>query len=166
MSTIHYFNLSNGMECVIEPGYHSDEIEEPRFSRIQSTWCEQKRWNDLLLTLPPDMYVQLALGNTVTVHDKSEKDRITRACWQGLALVRVASNLAWFGVTTPEFSRNGMNVTAYFTSVWRDLPETTQRYVRWYRKWIEGDGRMITVDRLGPCNCWMPAQQIVLEAAA
>lgn len=156
--SVEYFNLSNGIACLDHIGRAlADDPEEPRYSRIQSTWCEQKLWNQLLLTTPPDMYFHLANRESVIVHDKSEKDRLTRAQWQGLGMIRVACNLAWWGITGPQYSRSGMNVTEYFIDQWVELPPTTQRYIEWFGKYAP----MIPtfwVD-LVPCTCWIPVDK-------
>ena len=59
-----YLNLTNGIEAL--------EILKPanlRFVRIQSTACEQKRWDFILQDLDYSFLMDIALGENVTVVD-------------------------------------------------------------------------------------------------
>lgn len=129
---IHYVNLTRGLECP-----HLDTLPTPpRMLRIQSTWCEQKRWADILWTVGPDLYYHLAVGEVVTVHDLSEKPRQTRATWQGLSWIRAACQLAWDGrVQLPECSRGGMDLTGYWYQRWRALPERVHTHVEYFGRY-------------------------------
>lgn len=124
---IHYANLTRGLLCPHLPG------ERVHYVRIQSTWCEQKRWGDILVGVGPDMLYRLAVGEAVMVHDLSERDRVSRALWQGLAWVRFACTLAWCDKELPTLSRNGMDVTAYWASAWRALNGRERRAITYYR---------------------------------
>jgi hypothetical protein len=94
---IPYYNLSRGTLC--------GPPKDARYCRIQSTWLEQKRWEDVLLAVPVDMYYHLAQGHKIIVHDQSEKPRLSRAQWQGLSWIRFATNIAWYEASPAEFSR-------------------------------------------------------------
>lgn len=141
MATIEFANLSRGLLCA---------PDDARIMRLQSTWCEQKEWDKVLMTTSPELYYRLAQGDEIIVHDLSEKQRETRAQWQGLSWIRVATSLAWYEVTPVEFARNGMNVTSYWVKQFGKLDRKTKRYVRRFAEWcdphLQGD--------LRPCACW------------
>jgi hypothetical protein len=133
--TLHYANLTNGRACP-----HLGEVPDRRVVRVQSTWCEQKRWGDVALTVGADLLFHLARGETCVVHDVSERDRESRACWQGLSWLRYACSVAW-GLPEPaEYVRNGrVYVTHYWRGVWFDLDRKERTYLRRFREWHAGD---------------------------
>ncbi|MBF6332449.1 hypothetical protein [Nocardia transvalensis] len=89
MSAVHFANLTRGLLCPHLVGY------EVRYTRIQSTSCEQKRWHDVIFGAGPDLLMTMALGRLAIVHDQSERPRETRAMWQGLVFVRRACEHLW-----------------------------------------------------------------------
>ncbi|HZO67899.1 MAG TPA: hypothetical protein VFB74_23110 [Kribbellaceae bacterium] len=139
--SVEFVNLTRGLLC-------GRDVESGRYLRIQSTWCEQKRWGDIVLTASPDLLFHAAQGHACVVHDRSEKDRVTRAQWQGLSWLRYACSVAWYGKAEPEFSRGGHRVDDYWLACWRALPDRTRTYLDWYRRWSVGVGVFIK-----PCEC-------------
>lgn len=134
MTIKHYINLSNGWICGCDvPSPHG-------ITRIQSTACEQKRWASILDTLGADLLYNLAQGNACVIHDRSEKERETRACWQGLSWIRYATHRAWNpGLPPPsEKSRGGMALNRYWERVYQDLPNSTKHLLKYYRKYYTG----------------------------
>jgi hypothetical protein len=127
---IHVANLTNGLFCP-----HIEEIENLRYSRIQSTHCEQKRWVQVVNGAGPDILMNLALGHEVIVHDKSERRSETRACWQGLSFIRYACEVRW-GLETTPINRPGME--AYFREVLRRIGEPTERLLDYYSHYNGG----------------------------
>lgn len=107
---VEYANLTNGLLCA---------PPDARITRLQSTHCEQKRWNDVIEYVGVDLLASLARGDEVIVHDRSERDRVPRAIWQGLSWVRYAAHRAWIGEEPPrELSRGSMDVTSYWAEIW------------------------------------------------
>lgn len=92
MKTIHYINLTNGIEAI-----ESHNLTEYRFIRIQSTLCEAKAWEKLILNLDDDFLMNLALGNNCVVYDFSAHKESPRAVYQGLEFVKYILNRRWFG---------------------------------------------------------------------
>ncbi|MEU6719761.1 hypothetical protein ABZ897_50615 [Nonomuraea sp. NPDC046802] len=127
---VHYLNLTRGLLC-------APHVPDPRYLRLQSTWCEQKRWADVLWTLGPDFYQHLASG-PVTVHDVSERPRTTRACWQGLAWVRFACERLWKAPSSPAIVRNGHDMTAYFAGELARLDQRVTKFVRYFSSFHHG----------------------------
>ncbi|GAA1624029.1 hypothetical protein GCM10009733_020840 [Nonomuraea maheshkhaliensis] len=134
---VHYLNLTRGLLC-------APHVPNPRYLRLQSTWCEQKRWADVLWTLGPDFYQHLASG-PVTVHDVSERPRTTRACWQGLAWVRFACERLWDASANPAIVRSGHDMTAYFARELTRLDDRVTKFVRYFGRSYEGRPLSITI---------------------
>jgi len=134
--TVHYANLTNGLHC---PHLDLEHVPNLRIVRIQSTWCEQKRWGDVLLTAGADLLYQLARGETCVVHDVSERPRESRACWQGLSWLRYALAVAW-GLPEPRETvrEHEVNVTPYWRDVWAGLDDVPRTYARRFRRWHAG----------------------------
>jgi hypothetical protein len=128
---IHYLNLTRGALC-------ADHVEQPRYLRLQSTWCEQKRWADVLWTLSTDFYVALASGQHLTVHDVSERSRQTRASWQGLSWVQFTCQRLWGGAPAPVLNRGGMDMSPYFTHELARLDRRVRRHVGYFRQFYTG----------------------------
>lgn len=146
-ATDHFINLSNGVNC---PHYMSGAYRY--FIRIGSTVCEQKHWPDVLLALTPDFLIAAANGNDVVVHDQSERNRETRAMWQGLSWARYAIRRTWWPgeyKRFPEFSRNGQDVTRYWNDAYRALSDSVRAHLKYYRRFVT-----IPADELSVRSCW------------
>ena len=130
--TVIYLNLTNGIEAL----YLSD-IRDPRFLRIQSTACEQKRWDFILQDLDYDFLMSLALGNHVVVYDYSRRKKVSRAIWQGLKWVEYVLNRIWFDRhITVVLERNSMDVTKYFDEQYNKISERTKVKLKYFRKFL------------------------------
>lgn len=135
-----YVNLTRGALCP-----HLDELEpvDLRYVRIPSTWCENKRWEDILVGLGADFYMDVARGLDVQVHDFSEKPRETRAMWQGLEWVEYALIRTWYRGDEDRVqwkSRSGMNVRRFWSACYQSLGEPTLALLRYYGKFTTGAG--------------------------
>lgn len=125
--TQHYLNLTRGLLC-------QHHALGAKLLRLQSTWCEQKRWADILITTPPDFLMDLAQGQDILVHDVSEKPRITRACWQGLEWIRSVCAAEW-GLPRPAITgRGGRSLELYFAHEYAHLPARERQMVRYFRQ--------------------------------
>ena len=134
-----YVNLTNGLACL-------PHIESPRYLRLQSTWCEQKRWQDILWATPPDLFMDLATGNPLVVHDVSERPRWTRACWQGLEWIRVASSRAWaLAPPEPLSERGGRAMRQYLMAQYALLPRQTKGMLRYYKRYLTGKSAIVAI---------------------
>lgn len=133
-ATKHYANLTNGLDCP-----HLDVIPEWGYTRIQSTHCEAKRWDLVLYGAGPDMLMHMARGHTIVVHDKSERERETRAMWQGLTFVRLAAQRAWNAGPLPlthSITRGGDSLFYYLYDQYNKLDKSAQRYIQYYKKFV------------------------------
>lgn len=131
MKAVHYINLTRGTMCPHNPV----NLPHARYVRLQSTWCEQKLWEQVLWTTDADLFFNLAIGNRCVVHDASERDRETRACWQGLAWIRYACERSWGLPASPPVMRNGHNASAYFGFIYEKMSANTRNYLRYFRQY-------------------------------
>jgi hypothetical protein len=141
----HYINLSNGVRC---PHYSMIKyvLKEPIYwMRIQSTQCEQKLWPQILRTLGPQFYMDAA-SRPLLIHDQSERNRETRAMWQGLSWVRYALNRAWYGLDTQSFTRSGLDVTLQWREAYRSLTKSDRAQLNYYRQF--------TGTSINLTSCW------------
>lgn len=129
MTVYHTANLSRGVLCP-----HLIDTQPDIFLRIQSTACEQKRWDQVALSLGPHVLYLLSSGHTIIVHDFSEKPRTTRALWQGVPWIRYALEKAWGLTPSPVISRNGMDVTEYTEECWKSLSDSTKKELGYFSR--------------------------------
>lgn len=127
-----FVNLTNGIEAIptIDGEYG--------FIRIQSTACEQKRWDFVIQELDYSFLMALALGHEVIVYDFGARKDVPRAVYQGLALVRYVLDRRWFGIDVTPFVR-GHNVHRYFDAVYRALDGRTLKKLDYFRKFLRTD---------------------------
>ncbi len=130
MATRHFLNLTNGLEAL--PALRAAGIEDYAFLRIQSTACEQKRWDALIADLDNHFLMCLALGDTCIVHDYSNKGEVSRALWQGLEFVRFCLERTWFG---RDYAVDP-SMHPYFEQVSRELRPTSRHKLKYFRKWL------------------------------
>ena len=134
MKTIHYINLTNGIEWVthIMVEYHNADI---RFIRLQSTHCEQKLWDDVIANIDADFLMNLALGNKCIVYDDSAHSDTSRAVWQGMLFLRMAINKRWFdstGIINDSQHR-------YLSGVINNLSKPSKNKLDYFKKFINCD---------------------------
>lgn len=144
---IDFINLTNGIQCLPLPL----GAKEPHFIRLQSTWCEQKRWGPILTSVGADLLYHLSAGYSCCVHDRSECPRQTRAIWQGLVWIQFACRMAWGGKPSWAYVQRGKrvhNAQAYFLQQWNALEHSERQAVRYFRKF--GGSSSAT---LGGCDC-------------
>lgn len=119
--TKHYINLANGIQFInLVPAC------EARFVRIQSTWCEQKRWADILDDLDYGFLLDLAFGHRCIVYDCSAHRTVSRALWQGIPWICYVLRRRWLGITTVPLVK-GHSVAKYFDKCYRSLPKRTRK---------------------------------------
>jgi hypothetical protein len=148
MKTVHYINLTNGIEALRR---HKDAIDSFRFMRLQSTACEQKRWSFILDTLPDDLYMNLVLGNRCIVYDYSPltSNRPPRALWQGLEFVRYVVTKEWFGCNLSSPFSDTRKMISYFKEQYNKLPRPTLRRIKYYKKF-----KLDHVDKINLLYVW------------
>jgi hypothetical protein len=124
-ATVHYANLTRGVACAPKTS---------RLCRIQSTQCEAKAWDRVLMSVPDELIAGVALGQFTVVHDFSEKPRETRAMWQGLTLARIMMELRWWGELRGRYdARGGGASIQYLKNVASGQPEHVRRKYDYFR---------------------------------
>jgi hypothetical protein len=131
--------------------------------RIQSTVCEQKNWGTLLLQTPDSFYYHLATAAQVELHDRSERDRFTRAQWQGVPALCYMIRRIWTDERPKPFilSRDGCrleNVGVYWEKMYNLLPKTAVKKVAYFRRFYEATE---TVARLAVVDCRHQSRVVV-----
>lgn len=126
-----YLNLTNGIEFIPKLSEHSNL----KFIRIQSTACEQKRWDFILQELDYSFLLDLALGNNVTVVDYGANKEVSRACYQGVEWIKYALNNCWFGKDEKAFVR-GTDATNYFGECYAKLEKRTLKKLNYFKKFL------------------------------
>lgn len=125
----HFINLTNGIEFI-------PNIKEPySFIRIQSTACEQKRWDFILQDLDYNFLMSLAVGEEVYVYDCGAHKEIPRAIYQGLEFVKFVLNKRWFDNAYIPIVR-GHNCYQYFLEQYQQLNKKTKAKIDYFIKFL------------------------------
>lgn len=134
----HFVNLTNGIEAV-------PNITEPyAFIRIQSTACEQKRWDFVLQELDYTFLLALASGEVCAIYDYGANKPVPRALYQGVEWVRYALTRRWLGVEVTPYIR-GHQVLRYFRECYAALDRRTFAKIDYVRKFLNTDELRIDV---------------------
>jgi len=134
-----YINLTNGIEYFEKkPELDPDLVV---FMRLQSTHCEQKRWDLVFSEVPDDMLFRLAIGYRVIVVDFSSRRRVPRAIWQGMELVKYVLYRFWLDKEYIPQTRAARDRGAYFDWVYGRLKEnkTIRRRLEYYKRYLMVD---------------------------
>jgi hypothetical protein len=129
LTTKRFVNLTNGIEAI--PTING----EYGFIRIQSTACEQKRWDFIVQELDYSFLMALALGQHVVIYDFGANKRVPRAVYQGVSFVQYVLNRRWFGRETKALVR-GNDSTRYFAEMYDRLEERTLKKLDYFKKFL------------------------------
>ena len=144
-----FYNLTNGIEDaakILEEGNGSPV----NFVRIQSTWCEQHRWGDILEDLDYKFVVCCRVCGIAWVVDRSSKKAFSRALYQGLSWIYYAMNRYWYGKETKVYVK-GNDVTGYFQEQYERLPRDAFKKLR-YAKRFRGAGNVVLIGESKGCT--------------
>lgn len=145
MITRHFINLTNGIQAIEDYG-----LTDVRFVRIQSTACEQKRWEDILMHLSDDFMISAAFGHRCVVYDYGANKGVPRAVWQGLEWVKYALWRAWWGRPYRPIGR-AITMEPYFDEQYRKLsPRAKARLTYFARYCRPGEPRLHIASVTGP----------------
>ena len=129
-----FVNLTNGIEILDSPAVRNLNTQFD-FIRIQSTACEQKRWDFLLQDLDYNFLLWLAQGKRCIVYDYSSKKAVTRACYQGIEFIKFVLNKRWLNKDYIPIVRSN-NVFKYFDEVYRKLEDRTFKKLDYFKKFL------------------------------
>lgn len=128
-----YLNLTNGIEALEKQGFQDDG-----FIRIQSTACEQGRWDFILQELDYNFLMDIALGNTVMVIDFGANKETSRALYQGVVFIEYVLNRRWLNIITNPVVR-GHDCSNYFDECYRKLEKRTLKKLDYFKKFLRTD---------------------------
>jgi len=128
----YYYNLTNGL--------HFKSHNKPMgFIRIQSTACEQKRWNFILQDLDNDFLYNLAIGNICVVCDLSERKKETRALYQGLEWIKYVLYWRWLNqYYAPKIK--DYDCSDYFLKQYLQLDNRSKKKIDYFKKFVSDNG--------------------------
>jgi hypothetical protein len=136
---IHWINLTNGLQAIPDYG-----LTDYRVMRLQSTYCEQKLWNDILMTIPDEFLFRASLGDECRVYDYGANRIVPRSIWQGLELVRYVLMRKWFNEIVFLEGRQGRSMFGYFDRVYTGLPKRVLTRLTYFEKYLIGKPLLIT----------------------
>ena len=126
-----YLNLTNGIEALEKQGFR-----DGGFIRIQSTACEQGRWDFILQELDYNFLMDIALGNNVCVVDFGANKEVPRALYQGVAFIKYVLNRRWLNTIIQPTVR-GNDCAKYFDECYRNLDKRTLKKIDYFRKFVK-----------------------------
>lgn len=129
-NSIIYLNLTNGLEAL--PSF----TDNYKTIRIQSTACEQKRWDFVLSDLDNGLLFDLAIGKTCFVIDFSQRKQKPRALFQGLEWIRYVLNRVWFNRETKALVR-GNEASRYFAEMYKTMKPNTIKKIEYFKKFVK-----------------------------
>lgn len=116
--TIIYLNLTNGIEA-------ADFFPNARHIRIQSSHCESKAYNTLLMQLSDDFLFNLSQGRKIVIIDGGVNQKYPKAIRQGTDIILGCLNYVWFDKPIQD---------EFHKRVWKSLDKTTKTKLRYYKK--------------------------------
>lgn len=127
-----YLNLTNGIEFLENKLMHTRVYD---FIRIQSTACEQKRWDFILQDLDYGFLMDIALGYNVYVVDFGANKETSRAVYQGIEFIKYVLNRRWLNnITIPKV--RGNDCANYFDECYRNLDKRTLKKLDYFKKFL------------------------------
>lgn len=125
-----YLNLTNGIEALELEGFW-----DAHFIRIQSTACEQKRWDFILQELDYNFLMDIALGYNVYVVDYGAGKNVPRALYQGLRFIKYALSRRWLNKIV-DAKVKGYDCSNYFDECYRALDKRTLKKLDYFKKFL------------------------------
>jgi len=133
----HYVNLTNGIDFLPILG-ETPGITDVCYIRIQSTACEQKRWDFILQDLDNDFLLNLAAGNECVIYDCGSRKNEPRALYQGVPWIIYALYMRWFGAETKPFVKK-TDCAQYFNSCYKGLTKRTKKKLDYFKPFLNTD---------------------------
>jgi len=135
----NWVNLTNGLQAI-----RDYNLTEYSVMRLQSTHCEQKRWGDVLASVPDEFLFRLALGDECRVFDYGARKAVPRAVWQGLEWVRYAVTRRWTGKMLAPGGRAKM-MGPYFAELYAKLTSKEKARLDYFGGMATGAPRISSV---------------------
>jgi hypothetical protein len=135
----NWINLTNGLQAIRDYG-----LTEYNVMRLQSTHCEQKRWADVLASVPDEFLFRLAMGDECRVYDYGARKAVPRAVWQGLEWVRYAVTRRWTGEVVVLTGR-ARTMGRYFAEQYAGLTDREKSRLDYFGAMANGTPRISAV---------------------
>jgi len=134
MPVQNFINLTNGLQAIQDFGL---DLKTVHFLRIQSTWCEQHRWDDILWTLSDDFLMFVAIGTHCRIFDYGAGKDCPRAIWQGLEFIKFALFRCWYN---KEYNPQGRSRSSkdYFQEAYKYLHPRVIRRLKYFTPFLKG----------------------------
>jgi hypothetical protein len=128
-----FINLTNGLE-------YSEAFDG--VIRIQSTACEQKRWNFIIEDLDYNFLLNLYIGSKVKVIDYGAKKEVPRAVYQGLAWIEYVCNKYWFNYSMDKVFVKKYNSVKYFEDQYLKLSDSAKKKLDYFKRFESKVGKI------------------------
>ena len=146
MITRHFINLTNGIQAIEDYG-----LTDVRFVRIQSTACEQKRWEDILMQLSDDFMISAALGHRCIVYDYGANKDVPRAIWQGLEWIKYVLWRHWCDRGPYQPVGRAQPMERYFDEQYRQLGPRVKARLNYFKRYCRYDEMVLRISSVtGP----------------
>lgn len=129
----NFINLSNGLLAIKE--YN---LTDYKILRIQSSHCEQKLFEDILVGLSDDFLFRVAMGDEVIVYDYGAKKKTPRAIWQGLEFIKYVLHKRWKDEEYTPIYRDKNVLRIYYEQEMKKLSRGTKNKIDYYKKFFKG----------------------------
>ena len=139
MERINFINLTNGMQAIKDYG-----LSDFRFIRLQSTACEQKLWEEIILSISDDFLMSVALGRDCVVYDYGANKDIPRAIWQGLEWLKYVLYLKWYNQEYTPQGRSSKS-RSYFYEQYKKLSKRARTRLNYFRNYTDGELRISSI---------------------
>lgn len=140
-----YLNLTNGLEWLEEDSF-LEKYDEFEIVRIQSSHCEAKAWNKLLLDLDYGFLLDLATSGIVEIYDTSSKKDMSRALFQGIEVIKYVLTRRWLGIKPEKVYVRGNDSTKYFEWIYDRLSEEVKKKLDYVKKFLNPELEEIRID--------------------
>lgn len=119
----HFINLTNGIEALSNLSSLLPATEL-RFTRIQSSHCESRAYEKILLSLDNELLFALACGRSCFLYDFASRNRqrgVPRSLFLGLEFIKWSLAYLWFHKTQPNLVSDKVMIRGSNTvPFWRD----------------------------------------------
>lgn len=140
-----FLNLTNGIEALTNK--KANTLYFPYLVRIQSTWCEQKLWKEIIMDLDYTFLMACRIVNNIVVIDYSAQKDVSRALYQGLAWIQYVLNRYWYNIDEEQVLVRGHNCKDYFKEQYEILLYDKSAKLMWkklkYFKKFDGTGKVL-----------------------
>jgi len=130
MKTKLFLNLTNGIEAIQE---YNLKIEDISFVRIQSSYFEAHKYDEVIYELDHNLLMYLALGYECVIYDYGARADTAKALRIGIEWIRFVLCRRWFGTDYTPVIKHKI-VSNYFNKKYSELSQKTKKKLDYYKK--------------------------------